>query len=120
MPTTAGPVKSGVGSKRRPFRAALMALSVPVKVVAVSSLPVPWLRVSPASVGRVSVPLSAVSETSTGLLPASKSATDRALPLAVEKNSGVFSGVHCEAGTVSTGGKSPPTPHCCADSACPR
>ena len=66
-----------------PFRAALMAASVPVKVMLASPVPVPAEKARPAVPARVSVPLVAVSVTCSAPPAASGSETEIALPLAV-------------------------------------
>ncbi|TDJ70097.1 MAG: hypothetical protein E2O38_12155 [Proteobacteria bacterium] len=60
-----------MGSKVNPSSAVLMSLTVPVKTIVASPVPSPVVKLKPATPLRVSVPLVAVSVTSTGLLPAS-------------------------------------------------
>jgi hypothetical protein len=92
------------GVKYMPSSAALMSARVPVKVSVPSAVPSPSVKVRPVVRPSVSTPWVTESVTCTGLLAASASEMERALPLAVEKtNSAESSGVLCAAGTVLTG-----------------
>ena len=82
-----------------PSSAALIAASVPVKVMAASSAPSPPEKVNPAVLASVSVPWLAVSVTATGLEPASESPTEIALPFVLESTSAVPCTVVCGPGT---------------------
>src|SRR5215510_4759409 len=96
----AAPLKLPVGANTRPLRAVLMLAKLPVIVTVAVPLP---LTVRPEVPARVSVPLVAASVTWTLLLPASTSAMEMALPLAVEKVSVPSSFMVCAPGTVLTG-----------------
>ena len=86
-----------------PSSAALIAASVPLKLMLVSLLPVPTLKLSPATLASVTVPLAAVTVSCTRLAPASTSATVMALPVPEENSNAVSSAVACAAGTDSSG-----------------
>src|SRR5262247_4124590 len=94
------PLKLLVGANTRPLRAVLMLAKLPVTVTVAVPLP---LTVRPAVPARVSVPLVAASVTWTLLLPASTSAIEMALPLAVENVSVPSSFMVWAPGTVLTG-----------------
>src|SRR5204863_36358 len=59
----AAPLKFEVGRKFKPFSAALMLASVPVKVIVPSAVPSPTVNDKPAVPLRVITPLAAVSVT---------------------------------------------------------
>src|SRR5437660_8490278 len=67
-------------------------------------VPVPAVKLRPAVPLRVSVPLVAVRVSCIGALPASGSAIEIVLPLALEKTNWLFSTTDCAPGTVLTGG----------------
>ena len=81
----------------------MISAIVPTNVMVGSSVPSPVPKVRPVVLPSVSVPLVAVSVTMTGLLPASTSLTEIALPPAVEKTRAVSSSVVCAPGTTFTG-----------------
>ena len=87
-----------------PSSAALIAAWVPVNVIVASFAPLPTVKTSPAVPASVSVPLVAVSVTSSGFTPASGSLTAIRLPEPVEKTSATSSAEICAAGTMFTGG----------------
>ena len=59
----AAPLKSAVGEKLKPSRAALMSASVPVKVITASPTPSPVVKLRPVNWLSEIVPLVAVSVT---------------------------------------------------------
>ena len=97
------PANEAVGVNFMPFIAALMFVIVPVKVMEVSAVPSPPRNVRPVSPPSVMVPLAAVNVTCTGLVPASASAMEIALPLAAEKTCEVPWTIVWVPGTVLTG-----------------
>ena len=100
--STAAPLKFAAGAKTRPFSAVLMALMVPVKVIAALPL-APPVKLRPAVPPRVSTPFVTVNVTCKALAPASTSLTLIALPLAALNTSVASSLTACAAGMVLTG-----------------
>ena len=102
------PSKPGVGEKTSPLNALLMFVIVPVKTNVASFTPslfeLAGVKVKPAVVESVILPLVAVKVTFTALDPASTSEMEIRLPLPVEKVKSVFLGVLCDPGTLLTGG----------------
>ena len=101
--TSAEPLKLAPGENVVPSSAVLIAASVPVKVMVASLAPSPVVKARPAVLPRLSTPLVALSVTVTLPLPASGSAMENALPLALLNTSVPSSFTVCAAGTVLTG-----------------
>ncbi len=81
-----------------------MLARLPRKVIRVSPpLPVPALKIRPLVAASFSVPLVEARVTSSAAVPASTSASEMRLPLAVEKTSTLPSTSLCVAGSTSTG-----------------
>ena len=78
--------------------------SVPVIWMAASSVPSPWVNVSPFVPDNVSEPLPTDNVVVTGPAPASTSVTEIGLPLPLENVRVVSSSIVCAAGTWLTGG----------------
>ena len=95
------PLKLRVGRKLAPFNAVLMAAWVPEKVMTASAVPSPVVKVRPARLARVVVPLAPVRVTVR--LPPSTSVTLMGLALPAEKTRAVSSAVFWVPGTVLTG-----------------
>ena len=99
----APPVKLAGGANCSPFRPALTAANVPVKVMVTSAVPSPAVKLSPAVPPRVRIPFVAASVTFTGLLPTSTSLTLIRFPLPLENTRTVFLAITWAPGTVFTG-----------------
>ena len=96
-------MKSALGVKLMPARAALTSLINPVNDIDTSPVPLPLTNASPLVPLSVMVPLVAVSVICTALAPASTSLMLIRFALPAEKTSGVSSLVLCAPGTELTG-----------------
>ena len=72
----AAPLKSCVGVNVRPFKALLMDVIVPLKIIDASDVPSPAEKERPAMLLKLIVPLVAVRVVRTGFAPASTSAIE--------------------------------------------
>ena len=97
------PEKLKSGSKRRPSRAALISVRLPVNTMVASPAPVPLKNDRPVVLPTVSSPWVTVSVSRNGLPPASTSDTRIAFPPPTENTVGLLLGEDWAAGTVFTG-----------------